>query len=307
VESVAPFFGEHCAPADGEPCTADAAVGACIGNRPESGTAHVTDLLDLAKPIVAMVHLPPLPGAPLHDRAGGMQAIVEHAARDLEALQAGGVDAVMFGNEGDRPYQLQAAPETLAAMAAAIGVLKPRVRVPFGVDCLWDPIATVALAVATGASFAREIFTGVYAADMGVWQPRGAEALRLRASLGRPDLRLLFNVNAEFATSLDTRPIEVRARSAVFSSLADVICVSGPMTGMGVELSDLARVKAAVPETPVFANTGVRLDTVEEILSTADGCVVGTHFKVEGDTWKPVDPARVGRFMDHVRELRARS
>ena len=57
-----------------------------------------------------MVHFPPLPGSPLYDADGGMAAIVDHAARDIEALQAGGVDALMFGNEGDRPYLLQARP-----------------------------------------------------------------------------------------------------------------------------------------------------------------------------------------------------
>lgn len=261
------------------------------------------DFLGLRKPIVAMVHFPPLPGAPGYDGAGGMPAVVDHAVRDIEALQAGGVDAVMFGNEGDRPYLLEASPEGLAAMAAAVAALKPLLRVPFGVNYLWDPVASVALAVATGAAFAREIFTGVYASDMGLWAPRCAEALRLRANLGRPDLALLFNVNAEFAASLDTRPIEQRARSAVFSSLADVICVSGPMTGQGVEVSDLAKVKAAV-DVPVLANTGVRIDTVEAILAHADGCVVGTHFKQGGDTWAPVDPERVARFMEKVRSLR---
>lgn len=261
------------------------------------------NFLGLRKPIVAMVHFPPLPGAPGYDRAGGMAAVLDHAARDIEALQAGGVDAVMFGNEGDRPYLLEASPEGLAAMAAAVATLKPLLRVPFGVNYLWDPLASVALAVATGAAFAREIFTGVYASDMGLWAPRCAAALRLRANLGRPDLALLFNVNAEFAASLDTRPIEQRARSAVFSSLADVICVSGPMTGQGVEVSDLAKVKAAV-DVPVLANTGVRLDTVEAILAHADGCVVGTHFKRGGDTWAPVDPERVARFMEKVRTLR---
>jgi len=161
----------------------------------------------------------------------------------------------------------------------------------------------VALGVAAGASFAREIFTGLYASDMGLWEQRCRDALRLRADLGRPDLRLLFNVNAEFATSLDTRPIEVRAKSAVFSSLADVVCVSGPMTGEGVDGSELARVKRVVG-VPVFANTGVRIDTVEEILRVADGCVIGTHLKVDGDTWKPVDRDRVARFMDKVRSIR---
>lgn len=263
----------------------------------------MTGFLGLTKPIIAMVHFPPLPGAPGYDRAGGMAAVVDHAARDIEALQAGGVDALMFGNEGDRPYLLEAAPEALAAMAAAIGMLRPMLKLPFGVNYLWDPAASVALAVATGAAFAREIFTGLYASDMGLWEPRCAHALRLRASLGRPDLKLLYNVNAEFATSLDTRPIEVRAKSAVFSSLADVICVSGPMTGEGVEVSDLARVRQAVG-VPVLANTGVRIDTVESIFRHADGCVVGTHFKQGGDTWAPVDKNRVARFMEKVRGLR---
>jgi uncharacterized protein len=256
------------------------------------------------KPVIAMVHLGPLPGAPGYDAAGGIEALVESAAADLERLQAGGVDAVMFGNEGDRPYVLQAPPEGLAAMSAIVATLKPALRVPFGVNYLWDPYATVALAVATGAAFAREVFTGVYAADMGLWQPDCAGALRLRASLGRPDLKLLFNVNAEFAAPLDDRPIERRAESAVFSSLADAICVSGPLTGQPVAHSDLEKVKAAVPDRPVLANTGVNLENVAEILRVADGCVVGTHFKVDGQTWNPVDGERVARFMARIEGLR---
>jgi predicted TIM-barrel enzyme len=54
----------------------------------------------------------------------------------------------------------------------------------------------------------------------------------------------------------------------------------------------------------VLANTGVNLDNVAAILEVADGCVVGTHFKVGGDTWNPVDGDRVKRFMDRVAKLR---
>jgi membrane complex biogenesis BtpA family protein len=115
---------------------------------------------------------------------------------------------------------------------------------------------------------------------------------------------LLFNINAEFAAPLDTRPIEKRAESAVFSSLADVVCVSGPMTGQAVDASDLRRVKAAVKDTPVFANTGVTIDNVRDILGVADGCVVGTHFKVDGNTWNPVDPERAKEFMRLARAAR---
>lgn len=255
------------------------------------------------KTVIAMAHIGALPGSPLYDGATGVDRLIENVAKDVEQLQAGGVDAIMFGNENDRPYELQASPESLAAMTAVVMAIKPMLKVPFGVNFLWDPYATVAIAAATGASFAREIFTGVFASDMGLWQPNAAKALRLRSQLGRNDLKLLFNINAEFAHSLDERAIALRAKSAVFSSLADVICVSGPLTGQPVEQSNLTSVRAALPDTPLLANTGVNLDNVEAIMSVADGCVIGTHFKVDGNTWNAVDGARVRRFMDKLRRL----
>ena len=257
------------------------------------------------KTVIAMAHIGALPGSPLYDADGGMDKLIEGVRKDIEALQAGGVDAIMFGNENDRPYELSAAPESVAAMTAVVAAIKPMLKVPFGVNFLWDPYATVAIASATGASFAREIFTGLFASDMGLWNPNAAKALRLRKQLARPDLKLLFNINAEFASSLDSRSIALRAKSAVFSSLADVILVSGPITGQPAEVSNLAAVREALPDTPVFANTGVNIDNVDQIFQYADGCVIGTHFKHGGDTWNAVDAARVLRFMDKLRGLRS--
>ena len=103
--------------------------------------------------VVGMVHVPALPGAPDFDPRAGMQKLHDWVSRDLEALQSGGVDAVMFGNEFDRPYVLKAPPEGLAALTAVIVRAKPMIDVPFGVNYLWDPVATVSLAGATWASF----------------------------------------------------------------------------------------------------------------------------------------------------------
>jgi len=245
------------------------------------------------KVVIAMAHIGPLPGAPLYDADGGVAKLIEGVLKDVEALQAGGVDVIMFGNENDRPYVFKAPPEGVAAMTAVVQAAKPHLKVPFGVNYLWDPLASVAVAAATGASFVREI-----------WQPDCAGASRLRHHLGRDDMKLLFNINAEFAHSLDERPIALRAKSAVFSSLADAILVSGPLTGDAVDRSNLKAVREAVRDVPVLANTGVNIDNVRDILAIADGVVIGTHFKVDGVTWNPVDGARVTRFMDAVAKLR---
>lgn len=256
------------------------------------------------KPVIGMVHLGALPGSPLHDKRRGLDGLVQAAGEDLQALQAAGFDAVMFGNENDRPYELNVDTASTATMAFVIGQLKNAIKVPFGVNVLWDPDSSIALAAATGAQFVREIFTGSYASDMGAWTPDAGRAMRYRDRLGRADLAMLYNVSAEFAYSLDQRPLADRARSAVFSSLPDAVLVSGPVTGEAAKLTDLKAVKAMLPDTPVLANTGVKHDTVAAVLRVADGCIVGSSLKIAGDTWNAVDPDRAMKFMDIVRTER---
>jgi membrane complex biogenesis BtpA family protein len=256
------------------------------------------------KPVIAMVHFGALPGAPLYDSAAGLDGLLDGARRDLQALQAAGFDAVMFGNENDRPYEFKVDTASTATMAYLIGRLRPEITVPFGVNVLWDPPGSVAVAAATGAAFIREIMTGTYASDMGPWNPDAGAAMRYRNRLGRQDLAMLYNISAEFAWSLDRRDLADRARSAVFSSIPDAILVSGTITGEAAAMSDLEAVKRVLPHTPVLANTGVKHDTVADVLRVADGCIVGSSLKLDGHTWNAVDPDRAAEFMRLARAAR---
>jgi membrane complex biogenesis BtpA family protein len=256
------------------------------------------------KPVIAMVHIKATPGTPLYDETQGPEGMVEDARTDLLALQAAGFDAVMFGNEHDRPYELQVDVAATATMAYVIGRLHRDITVPFGVNVLWDPRSTMALAAATGARFVREIFTGTYASDMGPWNPDAGAALRYARRLGVADVVKLYNVSAEFAHSLDGRSLPDRARSAVVSSIPDAVLVSGAITGEAAAMTDLEAVKRALPTTPVLANTGVRHETVADTLAVADGVIVGSALKYGGDTWAAVDPDRARDFMARVRATR---
>lgn len=256
------------------------------------------------KPVIAMVHFGALPGSPLYDQKRGIKGLIADARKDLDALQSAGVDAVMFGNENDRPYAFKVDIATTATMAAMIGELRSSIEVPFGVNVLWDPTSTIALAAATEAAFVREIFTGTYASDMGPWTPDAGAAMRYRNSLCREDCAMFYNISAEFAYSLDQRPLADRARSAVFSSIPDAILVSGAITGEAARMEDLEAVKNAVSDTPVLANTGVKHATVADVLRVADGCIVGSSLKVDGNTWNAVDPERAKLFMQKARAAR---
>jgi membrane complex biogenesis BtpA family protein len=267
-------------------------------------TQKFRDVFGAGKPVIAMVHFGALPGSPLYDAQAGLDGLIDGVSKDLKALQDAGVDAVMFGNENDRPYEFQVDTASTATMAYVIGRVRDRITVPFGVNVLWDPMASVALAAATGATFVREIFTGTYASDMGPWNPDAGKAMRYRDRLHRQNLALLYNISAEFAYSLDRRELADRARSAVFSSIPDAILVSGQITGEAAEMGDLEAVKRALPDTPVLANTGVKHATVADVLKVADGCIVGSSLKVDGNTWNPVDADRAAEFMRLARAAR---
>ncbi|MFT7058378.1 MAG: membrane complex biogenesis BtpA family protein [Pseudorhodobacter sp.] len=264
-------------------------------------TAKFKAIFGGIKPVIGMVHIGALPGTPLFDASFDLVAA---ARADLLALQDAGFDALMFGNENDRPYEFNVDTASTATMAAIIGQLKPQITIPFGVNVLWDPMSTVALGAATGAAFVREIFTGAYASDMGLWTPDAGKAMRYRDRLGRPDMAMLYNISAEFAHSLDQRSLADRARSAVFSSIPDAVLVSGQITGEAAAMSDLEAVKAVLPNIAVMANTGVKHETVADILAIADGCIVGSSLKIDGNTWNAIDPDRARDFMQRAKAAR---
>jgi membrane complex biogenesis BtpA family protein len=254
-----------------------------------------------SKPLIAMVHVPPLPGTPLYDERAGVNGLVSSVKRDLEILLEAGFDGFLFCNEGDRPYELHAGLEAAAVMSRVVTECAPEAR-PFGVDFLWDARCALAVAVATGASFMREVLTGAWESDMGLWQGEAAHVLRERRRLDADELAIFMNITPEFASPIGRRGPAEAARSAAVSSLADVILVSGPMAGAEPGRVVLEEVREAVPaEVPVLLNTGARADTIADYLQVADGCIVGSDLKIDGYTWNPVDRDRAMRFIDNAR------
>jgi membrane complex biogenesis BtpA family protein len=265
----------------------------------------INELFGVEKPVIGMCHMQAMPGDPKFDATKGLDWVLEQARADMLALQEGGIDAIMFSNEFSLPYLTKVESVTVACMAALIGELKREINVPYGVNVLWDPQASIDVAMATGAQFVREIFTGVYASDFGLWNTNVGGVIRHQHMVNADHVRLFFNIVPESATYLGGRQIADIARSTVFNNRPDALCVSGLTAGAETSAQTLKLVKEAVSDTPVFANTGVRVDNVTEQLKIADGAVIGTAFKKEGTTWNPIDVDRVKELMNKVKDLRS--
>lgn len=269
------------------------------------------EMFGVKKPIIAMLHLDPLPGDPRFHYGDSMDRVVEHARADLRALQEGGVDGVLISNEFSLPYERRMSFVTPAAMARVVGELKSELRVPFGVDCISDGQATLELAAAVGAKFVRGTFSGVYVGDGGLYNNDFSALLRRKAALHLDDLKMLYFINPESDRNLDTRALVDIARSTIFKAHPDGLCISANAAGQDVDDALIASVKQGAPNMVVLCNTGCRPDTIARKLTSGDAAVVGTYFK-EGGKFENeklenvrVDASRVKELMDVVHAFRA--
>ncbi len=262
------------------------------------------EIFGTRKPIIAMCHFSALPGDPKFDKTGGMKQVIDWARKDLLALQKGGVDGVLFSNEFSMPYMTEVEPITTASMARIIGELMPDIKIPYGVNVIWDPNASLDLAMAVDAKFVREVFTGVYAGDFGLWNTNCGAVVRHQHRIGAENVKLLFNIVPEASHYLADRDVMEIARSTVFNAHPDALCISALTAGMEINTQILQRIKETVPDTVVLINNGLRLENLSAQLSIADGGVVGTTFKFDGKFENHVDEIRVKVFMEKAKAFR---
>lgn len=257
------------------------------------------DLFGTDKPIIALLHLDALPGEPAF--CGSLDTIIEHAAADLKALQDGGVDSVMIANEYCFPITPNTGTVTLMAMAAVIGALKKDIRRPFGVNVVYNPEETVKMAAALGASYGRSAFGGAYTGAYGLHSANYGDIVRLKYSLGHPEIQLLCKFNPEGDTQLGGQSVEEVMDGFCQGGFMGGLCVSGPGAGQEASMGFLEEVSqlAKKKRVPVFCNTGCRHDTIEKILQVADGACVGTALKGADGR---VDLEKVKSFMALARK-----
>jgi membrane complex biogenesis BtpA family protein len=254
-------------------------------------------------PIIGMLHLPPLPGAPRY--GGGLAPIVERLLADAEALLRGGVHGLMMENFGDAPFYPERVPVwTVAHMTHLAGEVRRRFDVPLGINVLRnDGRSALAIAHAVGAAFIRvNVLCGACVTDQGVLQGIAVDLLRDRALLDATEIKILADVNVKHAAPLGApRPLEEEVFDTVQRGGADAVVVTGTGTGRSADVADVRAARAAAGGAPVFVGSGVTAETIGSFLGAADGFIVGSSLKEGGAARNRVDAAQVKALMARVR------
>ncbi len=263
----------------------------------------IRELFDVGKPIIGVVHLLPLPGSPLY--SGKIDFVVDRALNDARLLVENGVDGLIVENFGDKPFTKSRIPrEGFALMTIIVRKIVERFEVPVGVNVLRnDALSAMAIAYATRCDFIRvNVYTDTIITDQGIIEPVAWKLLNYRRRLGA-DVYIFADVLVKHGKPLADVEVEESVKNAVYRGLADAIIITGPETGSPVDLEFLHKAKKAAGKVPVFAGSGVNLDNVEEVLSIADGAIIGTYFKKGGVTENPVEGERVKKLISVVKKV----
>ncbi len=253
------------------------------------------------KAIIGMIHLLPLPGSPKY--GGSLEAVYSAAKADMEALKEGGINCAIIENFGDIPYGTENELITLTAMTSIAARLRSESDMMLGVNVQFNDIeAEWALAYSCDLNFLRaEAFVENRVGIHGITYAAAPKLGRMRAKYNK-DVMILADINTKHTFPLADQPIDFSVHEAIASG-ADAIIVTGLLTGQNPTIEQVSEIKKMAGDFPVILGSGVNESNISQFFEVADGAIIGSSIKYDGDVSKPVDPKRVASLVAKVSSI----
>ncbi len=266
------------------------------------------DIFKTSKPIIGMVHLKALPGTAAYDEKKGMEWLIDHAVSEAKKLEAGGIDGIQIENQFDKPFckPEDTGPEIVAAITAASMAIKKAVDIPFGINVHLNGVKqALAIAAAVNAGWVRAFeLANAYISNSGLIEAAGPEAVRYRRMLNADDIKIFgdFHVKHGSHFIISDRTIEEQVDD-VRTSGGSAVILTSTTTGKAPTVEDAQKIRKAT-DLPILIGSGFSTANATDLLSAADGAIVGSSLKVDGKIANDTDIERVKELMDIVKSVR---
>jgi membrane complex biogenesis BtpA family protein len=267
-------------------------------------TQKFKDLFPEKKPLIAMIHVPALPGTPNNKLE--ISKITQQVCREAEVLIHGGVHAIMIENMHDVPYlNRSVGPEITSTMTHIATELRSMTELPLGIQILAGANReALAVALAADMQFIRaEGFVFAHIADEGLMDSNAGDLLRYRKQIGAEHIHIFTDVKKKHSSHSITQDISLpETIHAAQFFLSDGVIITGSKTGASVDQEDLARAYE-VSELPVLVGSGVTPEGLSSIINLADAFIVGSYLKKDGKWKNPPDVERLSALSTERQKL----
>ncbi len=249
-------------------------------------------------PVIGVVHLLPLPTSARW--GGNLKNVIARAEQEATALAAGGVDGIIIENFFDAPFTKDRVdPAVVSAMTMVVDRIMNLVMLPIGLNVLRnDACSGLAIASCVGADFVRvNVYTGVMATDQGLIEGNAHQVQRYRRELGK-DVAIFADVLVKHARPLGTPNLTSVVKDTIERGLADAVILSGWATGFPPSVEDLELARTVANNTPILIGSGANWENIGELIGCADGVIVASSLKRNGELSQTIDPSRVSQFVE---------
>ena len=115
------------------------------------------------------------------------------------------------------------------------------------------------------------------------------------------EVKIFADVLVKHARPLGTPNLTTAVQETIERGLADGVILSGWATGSPPSLEDLELATRAAKGTPVLIGSGADWENIYSLMPAADGVIVSSSLKRQGQIEQPIDPIRVSRFVEATR------
>jgi membrane complex biogenesis BtpA family protein len=261
-------------------------------------TSSFSALFQSPKPLIGMIHVQALPGTPQNKLT--VSQIASQAVKEARMLMDAGIQSIMLENMHDIPYlNRKVGPEVTAALTRVASDVRAVCSLPLGIQVLAGANQpALAVALAAELEFLRvEGFVFGHMADEGYFQSDAGELLRYRKRIGADHIQVFTDIKKKHSSHAMTADVSLKdtVEAAEFF-LSDGVIITGTHTGKPVDLSELKSVYQSAAG-PVLVGSGVTPQGLHGLFDLADGFIVGSYFKTDGNWLNEPDPERLHRLV----------
>ncbi|MBR5287439.1 MAG: membrane biogenesis protein [Clostridia bacterium] len=233
----------------------------------------IQEVFGTDKPIIGMLHL----------RGYDREETMRIAREEIEMMIRCGVDAVLVENYFGDTLDVIDALKMLKADYSD--------QVVYGVNVLGDFEMSCELAHRYGAKFMQ------VDSVCGHLNPNRDEAYgKMIAEVrAKYPVFVLGGVRFKYQPVLSGRSLEEDL--AIGMTRCDAIVVTGAGTGMDTDIEKISAFRGIMGDFPLIVGAGMTPESAPAQLAIADGGIVGSCFKYDGQAHNPMEEARVRAFM----------
>ncbi len=283
-------------------------------------------LMGVCKPLIGVVHLPPLPGSSRyrrgqypreHGKVWSFEEIMEYALEEARKYEEAGFDAVVIENYGDQPYNVKAGLGQTTAIALIAREAVKQLSIGVGLNLLRNSgYESIYAAYLSGASFIRvNNLCEVRVSPEGILYPAAHEISRALMELDlynkveKGELMILADIGVKHSYPLHCRyEVGETARECVERAGFKVsgLVVTGGKTGVepGIGVVEDVHLASRDLRIPLIAGSGIGHDNLPTYWRYVDGFIIGTAAKIGGNVENPVSIERAKSLVNLAKRYR---